>query len=168
SDYHFKTKNIFSDYQIPLIYAFAMAIDGIVSIFIGRAYDRMNEKGNGLKILIAIPLFTLFSSIFILSNFKFLILLGVILWGIVMGAHETIMRAGISDITPAKQRGTAYGIFNFSYGIAFFLGSSLAGFLYEYSINILMIVLISIQIFAAIFFLAQIEKSKSSSHYLYK
>ncbi|MBC7128151.1 MAG: MFS transporter [Thermoplasmatales archaeon] len=160
SGYHFKTKNIFSDYQIPLIYALAMAIDGIASIFIGKAYDRMNEKGNGLKILISIPILTLFSSIFILSNFKFLTLLGVALWGVVMGAHETIMRAGISDITPVKQRGTAYGIFNFSYGIAFFLGASLAGFLYEYSISILMFVLVSIQIFAATFFIAQIEKSK--------
>ncbi|MEM1514024.1 MAG: MFS transporter [Candidatus Thermoplasmatota archaeon] len=168
SGYHFKTKNIFSDYQIPLVYALAMAIDGIASIFIGKAYDKMKERGYGLKILLIIPILTLFSSVFILSDFKFLILLGIFLWGIVMGAHETIMRAGISDIIPFARRGTAYGIFNFSYGIAFFFGSSLAGFLYEYSINILIVVLVSIQIFATIFFLTQIEKSKSSSYYLYK
>ncbi len=153
SGYHFKARNIFQDYQIPMIYAFAMAMDGVTAIFIGKAYDRMNEKSSGLKLLLIIPVLTLFSSILIFSNFKFLIITGVILWGIVMGAHETIMRAGISDITPAVQRGTAYGIFNFSYGIAFLLGASLAGFLYEYSINALVIAIVSIQIFATIFFL---------------
>ncbi|MBC7080685.1 MAG: MFS transporter [Thermoplasmatales archaeon] len=168
SGYHFKAKNIFQDYQIPLMYAFAMAVDGIAAIFIGKTYDRMNKKGSGLRLLLVIPFLTLFSSILIFSNFKLLIVIGVILWGIVMGAHETIMRAGISDITLANQRGTAYGIFNFSYGVAFFLGASLAGFLYEYSVNALIIVIVLIQIFAMIFFLAQIEKAKLQTYYLHR
>ena len=168
SGYHFKTKNIFYDYQIPLVYALAMGIDGGIAMFIGKAYDRMNKKGDGLKLLLIIPLLTLLSSITILSSYKYLIILGIAFWGIVMGAHETIMKAGISDITSLRRRGTAYGLFNFSYGIALFFGGSMAGYLYEYSINVLLIILILIQIFAIFFFFAinrQIEKSKSQTYY---
>lgn len=51
-----------------------------------------------------------------------------------MGGHETIMKAAIADITPIKKRGTGYGIFNFSYGLALLAGGYIAGLLYERSI----------------------------------
>jgi MFS family permease len=51
-----------------------------------------------------------------------------------MGIHETIMRAAIADMTPPEKRGTAYGIFNTIYGIAFFAGGAFIGYLYNISI----------------------------------
>ncbi|HNQ83312.1 MAG TPA: MFS transporter, partial [Bacteroidales bacterium] len=76
------------------------------------------------------------------------IITGVILWGIVMGTHETIMKAGIADITSIRKRGTGYGIFNMLYGIAIFIGSAAAGFLYDYSINLLITLMIIVEMAA--------------------
>jgi len=38
------------------------------------------------------------------------------------------MKAAVADMTPLAKRSTAYGIFNFSLGLAFFIGGTLAGF----------------------------------------
>jgi MFS family permease len=45
-----------------------------------------------------------------------------------------VMRAAIADMVPANRRGSAYGIFNAAYGIFWFLGNALMGFLYDTSL----------------------------------
>lgn len=59
------------------------------------------------------------------------------LWGIGMGAQESIMRAAIAIMVSADKRGTAYGIFNTGYGVFWFIGSALMGMYYDLSITAL-------------------------------
>ena len=150
--YHFKARNILTDAQIPFFYAIAMAIDGAVALAIGKVYDvfksnRNNEK-SGLITLIIIPIFSLFIPVFAFSNSYTLVVLSVLIWGVVMGAHETIMKSAIADITPLEKRGTGYGVFNTAYGLAAFIGSALMGFLYDYSITALIIIACLIELFS--------------------
>ena len=56
-----------------------------------------------------------------------------------MGAQESVLRAAIGDLVAADKRGSAYGIFNTAYGIAWFLGSALMGVLYDNSLMYLVI-----------------------------
>lgn len=164
--YHFKTQHILSDTQIPLFYAFAMGIDAVVALGIGKIYDilknkRDNEKA-GLNTLIIIPLLSLFIPIFAFSQNYYFALVSVFIWGIVMGAHETIMKSAIADLTPLKKRGTGYGIFNTGYGIALFLGSALMGILYGYSIAALIIIAVVLEILAIpLFFIMRQEALKT-------
>ncbi len=37
-----------------------------------------------------------------------LILLGMFFWGVVMGSHETIMKASIADITSINKKGAGW------------------------------------------------------------
>jgi MFS family permease len=60
---------------------------------------------------------------------------GMGLWGVGMGAQESILRAVIATLVPAEHRGSAYGLFNAAYGIAWFLGSALMGYLYDVSLG---------------------------------
>jgi MFS-type transporter involved in bile tolerance (Atg22 family) len=69
-----------------------------------------------------------------LGSFHFA-LAGTALWGVGMGAQESIMRAAIADMVAADKRGSAYGIFNTGYGIFWFLGSALMGYLYDISLS---------------------------------
>jgi len=130
--YHFKTQAVISDIQIPIFYAIAMGVDALAALIIGKTYDKV-----GLKSLITIPLFTIFIPIFSFSHSYIYGLVGIILWGVVMGIHETIMRAAIADLTTIKRRGIAYGIFNTTYGIAWFLGAPIMGLLYNFGISYL-------------------------------
>ena len=125
--YHLKIKAIVSDAQIPVFYAIAMGVDGVVAIIIGKAYDK-----KGLKTLLTIPLLTLPIPFFVFSQSYASVLIGVVLWGAVMGIHETIMRAAIADLIPLARRGSAYGIFNTVYGLSWLIGATLMGFMYEF------------------------------------
>lgn len=58
---------------------------------------------------------------------------GMVLWGIGMGAQESIMKAAVAGIVPAQRRGSAFGIFNTGYGLAWFAGSMVMGALYDVS-----------------------------------
>jgi predicted MFS family arabinose efflux permease len=51
-----------------------------------------------------------------------------------MGAIEGVLRAGVSDLAPAHRRGAAFGSFHLVFGLAWFAGSALMGFLYDRSI----------------------------------
>ena len=154
--YHFKARAIMPDAQIPMFYAAAMLIDGGVALLIGKAYDNLirtkkNDKA-GLLTLIVIPLFSVLVPVLGFSSNYFLAVAGVLLWGIVMGAHETVMKSAIADLTPIKKRGTGYGIFNTSYGLAVLFGSALMGLLYDRSIPLLVGLSIALQVVAFVFF----------------
>ncbi len=160
--YHFKAKNVLSDAQIPLFYAIAMAVDGVAAWFIGIHYDRLKKRHDneraGLGTLLMIPLFSVFIPVFAFSmNFTFA-LISAIIWGIVMGIHETIMKSAIADLTPMKKRGTGYGIFNTAYGLAMFVGSAAMGVLYDHSIAAVIAVAVVLQLLALpVFFLMKKE-----------
>lgn len=150
--YHFKAKGIIPDAQIPLFYAIAMGIDGAFALIIGKTYDILKQRKNhthaGLYTLIALPIFSIPIPILAFSNHYKFAIISVMLWGIVMGIQETIMKSAIADLTPLKKRGTGYGIFNTSYGIAMFIGSAFMGFLYDYSIPILITSAVLLEIIA--------------------
>ena len=154
--YHLKVQNIFSDAYIPLFYAIAMGIDAVMALAIGKTYDLLKNKRKnenaGLFVLLVIPPLTMFIPLLAFSmNYEFIIL-SVVLWGMVMGTHETIMKSTIADITPLKRRGTGYGIFSAFYGLAIFGGSVMVGLLYDFSIPILIVITVIIEIIALYFF----------------
>ncbi|CEP77895.1 MAG TPA: MFS transporter [Defluviitoga tunisiensis] len=144
--YHLNVNSIISNVWIPIFYAIAMGIDGITALIIGRTYDNI-----GLKTLLIIPIATLVIPFFAFSYSKIFILFSIIIWGIVMGIHETIMRAAIADLIPLERRGTAYGIFNTVYGLSMFIGGTSIGFLYEISLSYVVTFVVIIEIISLIF-----------------
>jgi MFS-type transporter involved in bile tolerance (Atg22 family) len=75
-------------------------------------------------------------------------LLGMGVWGIGMGAQDSIMRAVIARMVSPDRRGSAYGLFNACYGLAWFLGSALMGALYDLSVPALIAFSVCAQILA--------------------
>lgn len=133
--YHLKNNNLMSDGDITLLYSMAMAADALTALLVGKAYDHIKiktgMKTGGLLVLMAIPFITLLLPFLTLSSSIPLIVVGMMVFGIVMGTHETVMRSAIADITPFNKRGTSYGVFNTVYGFALFGGSALMGWLYD-------------------------------------
>lgn len=127
--YHWKTRGLMPDAEIPVLFAIAMGVDALVALAVGHLYDR-----RGWSILLAIPLLSLPIAPLAFSDSHAGAVAGVILWGAAMGVHETILRAAVADLVPSSKRGLAYGLFNGLYGVAWFLGSALLGILYGLSI----------------------------------
>ncbi|MBE3583395.1 MAG: MFS transporter [Limnochordaceae bacterium] len=127
--YHFKAAHLMADAWIPVAFAVAMAVDAAAALVVGKLYDRV-----GLRVLLALPLGTLLAVLLVFSFRPLLAWAGVLVWGIVMGVQETIMRAAIADLSPLAIRGRAYGVFNTAFGVAWFAGSAIMGALYDISV----------------------------------
>ena len=149
--YHLKVQAIVPDAQIPIIYAVAMGVDALAALVIGKTYDKI-----GLISLLAVPVLTLPIPFLAFSYSYTRVLTSIVLWGVVMGIQETIMRAAIADLTPMKRRGFAYGIFNTAYGASWFLGGALMGLFYDVSINYIFLFVIVMELISIpVFFLVR-------------
>ncbi len=113
---------------IPILYAAAMAADAMAALVWGRLFD-----GFGFRVLLAIPFVTAaFAPLVFLGGYAAQVA-GVVVWGIGMGAQESVVRAGVARMAPAERRATAYGTFSAGFGVAWFLGSVVLGLLYTRS-----------------------------------
>jgi len=146
--FHFEKLSVVPKIWIPVFYAVAMGMDALSALFFGRLFDRV-----GLSILIVVSLLSsLFAPFVFLGGFS-LALIGMALWGIGMGAQESIMRAAMAEMVPINRRGSAYGIFNAGFGFSWFLGSAIMGILYDVSISSLIVFSVVVQLTSVPLFL---------------
>ncbi|RIK45149.1 MAG: MFS transporter [Chloroflexi bacterium] len=141
--FHFEKAAVTTDNWIPILYAVAMAVDALAALLFGRLYDRL-----GMRILVAVAALSAFFAPFVFFGGLHTALVGMVLWGIGMGAQESIIRAAVADLVAADRRGAAYGVFNAGYGLFWFLGSVLIGVLYDASIPALVLFSVGIQLLA--------------------
>ncbi len=127
--YHLGKQAIMPAGWIPLLYAFAMAVDAVAALIFGTLFDR-----KGIRVLIGSAVLSAFFAPLVFLGGFWGAFLGMGLWGIGMGAQESILRAAIATLVPPERRGSAYGRFNATYGIAWFFGSALLGYLYDASL----------------------------------
>ena len=76
------------------------------------------------------------------------LLVGVALWGVGMGAQESILKAAVTQMVPKASRATGYGVFECAFGVFWFLGSWLLGVLYDVSIPAMVAVSVAAQLTA--------------------
>ncbi|MEB3213829.1 MAG: MFS transporter [Leptolyngbyaceae bacterium] len=143
--FHFQQTEVMAVSDIPIFYAVAMAADAIAALILGRLFDR-----SGSITLVAAFLLSSLSVPLAFLGSKSLALLGMALWGIGMGTQESIMKAMVATLVPIERRGSAFGLFYVGYGIAWFVGSTAMGLLYDRAIAGLLAFSIVAQITAVV------------------
>jgi predicted MFS family arabinose efflux permease len=141
--FHFKKTANISDTEVALFYALAMGAGAMTNLVFGRLFDRAGYP-------VAISAFLLgavFAPFVFLGQF-WLILVGMILWGIGMGAQNSLLKAMLTDVIPAAKRSTGFGLFYSVFGAAWFIGSALMGFLYDKSLVTLIVFSVACQLLA--------------------
>lgn len=141
--FHLSSNTALDVALIPVLYALAMGVDGIAALIIGHVFDRI-----GLVILAVVAFISSFSAFFAFSTNESFVIFGIILWAISLGAQETLIGATIGKLVSKNKRSTAYGIFNTTYGFAWFLGSAIIGYYLDINIIILMAFSFIVQILA--------------------
>lgn len=139
-----ETSSIINSGTIPLLYAGAMLVDAVAALVFGYMYDKKGVKVLVLSTIISAP----FSAFVFLGKSVPMVIFGVVLWGIGMGAQESILKAAVTTMVPKSSRATGYGIFECSFGIFWFLGSWLLGVLYDVSVPVMVVVSVVAQIAA--------------------
>ncbi len=132
--YHFEKARSVAPDVIPIFYAVAMAIGGVSALAFGRLFDRL-----GTAIVIVAFLLSSFIAPLVFLTGGWAALVGMILWGIGMGAQESVLKSLIVGLVPSERRSTAFGVFDTGFGIAWFLGSWLMGVLYDVSLTALIV-----------------------------
>lgn len=145
--YHFQQTALFAPADIPLLYAGAMAINGLTALAYGRLFDRFGVVVLALGLLVsllALPLGFLFGPAGAI--------VGVACWAAGLGVQDATLRSGIAQVVSMNKRGNAFGIFNGVYGVMWFVGSAVMGLLYAHAIVALVIFGVAFQAAAAVMF----------------
>jgi predicted MFS family arabinose efflux permease len=126
--FHMQKTNLLDPRWIPITYAAAMGIDGLAALAFGRLFDHVGVWAMAASVAIAAAF-----PIAFLGGLP-LALAGIALWGVGIGAQESIMKATVARMVDKSRRATAYGVLNSAWGVAWFAGSAGAGWLYDHSI----------------------------------
>ncbi len=147
---HLAKSRLFAESTLPLLYAGAMLVDAVAALFFGWLFDKIRTKA--LVISTAISAF--FALLAFGSSSPAMVMLGVALWGVGMGAQESIMKAAVATMTSREHRASSYGAFEFFFGLSWFLGSWALGAIYDYSLTAFVAISVAAQLVALPCYLA--------------
>ena len=145
--FHFEKSGLTKPETIPLLYAAAMGLGGLTALIFGKLFD-----------IIGIPTIVVAIAISLLAlPFGFLgghagVYLSVGCWATGVGAQDALLRPAIAQVVSMNKRGSAFGALNGIYGVLWFLGSWLMGYLYDYSVMMLVVFGVAAQLVSAIMF----------------
>ncbi|HUN99479.1 MAG TPA: hypothetical protein VMU69_25005 [Bradyrhizobium sp.] len=78
-------------------------------------------------------------------------LIGALLWGTGLGAHESVMQAAVVEMVSQERLGSVYGLFDVAFGVTtWFAGSAALGALYDVSIGAMVALAVVAQLLAVV------------------
>lgn len=134
---------------IAILYAVVMGVDAIAALAFGRLFDRVGMRALALASLLSAGLAPL---VFLAPSLPVWIA-GAVLWGIGMGAQDSILKAAIATAVPKAARARAYGVFFSVFGVAWWAGSTAMGWLYDHAMIGLVVLSVVAQLASAVAFL---------------
>ena len=154
-----ETSSLVNSGTLPLLYAGAMLVDAISALFFGYLYDKKGVRALVLSTIISAP----FAYFVFMAQNEAMLLFGIALWGIGMGAQESILKAAVTSMVPKISRASGYGIFECAFGVFWFFGSWLLGVMYDYNLTLMIAVSIAAQLLAIPCYLVSYKLAQQKS-----
>ena len=114
---------------IPIVFVVMNAAYAIVAIPFGHLADKV---GFFILIVYGFLILVLSDIILALTNSVGWMFVGIIFWGIHLGMTQGLLLAMIAKLSPLELRGTSFGLFHAITGVALFIASLIAGYLWQY------------------------------------
>lgn len=160
--FHIKTNKVIDIKYITLLYMMVMGVDGLAAFIFGNLYDKKGAMTLWIAAIIGLSFAPL---VFWTTNITSIVI-GLILWGVLLGAMESIALAYIADNVEVNYRGRILGIYYTFYGITWFIGSWLMGILYNINPKYVAIFSVVILLSAIIVLWRQIKIRKNNENIL--
>jgi MFS family permease len=135
---HAQRTGLLSDAQVPILFAVAMAVDGIFGLIMGSMYDRF-----GPITLLVVPIAAAGSAV-AFTHAALLVWIGVAAWGIVNGVLDSTVKAVITELVPIHMRAIAFGWLALLRGVALLAAGALLGFTYDVSPTITIAIILTV------------------------
>lgn len=127
--YHLSKASIASEQWIPVMLAISTAFGVLANLGFGKAYDRA-----GLPVVIAAVCVSAAFSPFVFLGGFWLVLFGMLLWGVGYATQDTLLKAIVAEVLPEGKRNFAFGLYYAGYGVGWLVGSVVTGLLYDRSL----------------------------------
>ncbi|HNY76167.1 MAG TPA: MFS transporter [Bacteroidales bacterium] len=160
--FHIETNKVIDIKYITLLYMMVMGVDGLAAFIFGNLYDKKGAMTLWIAAIIGLSFAPL---VFLTTNITSIVI-GLILWGILLGAMESIALAYIADNVEVNYRGRILGIYYTFYGITWFIGSWVMGILYNINPKYVAIFSVIILLSAIIVLWRQIKIRKNNENIL--
>jgi MFS family permease len=134
--YHAQTQGLLTPAQVPLLFALAMAVDGLSGLLMGRFYDR---RGPG--VLLVVPVAAGLSAI-AFTGVGTLIWLGVAIWGMVNGVLDSTVKAVVTGLVEPAARSVAFGWLALARGLGLLVSGVVLGLAYDQSITLVVALIV--------------------------
>lgn len=141
--FHLVERGLLPAAGVPVLYAAAMAVDAVAALGTGWLFDRV-----GPVAVAVLPLLAAAVPALAFTDSLPAAVLGILTWGAAIGVQESTLRATVAELVAPSRRATAYGVYAAVIGAATLAGGALTGLLYEYSIPLLVGVVIAVQVAA--------------------
>jgi MFS family permease len=142
--YHAQTQGLLTSAQVPLVFALAMAVDGLSGLLMGRYYDR-----RGPRVLLLVPVAAALSAVAFTGD-PALVWVGVAIWGVVNGVLDSTVKAVVTELVEPPGRSIAFGWLALSRGIGLLMAGVLLGLAYDQSITLVVWLIVGINAVALI------------------
>src|SRR5450631_557641 len=136
--YHAQTTGLLSPAQVPLLFALAMAVDGLSGLVMGRYYD-----SHGPSVLLVVPVAAGLSSIAFTDNAT-LVWVGVAIWGVVNGVLDSTVKAVVTELVAAAGRSVAFGWLALARGLGLLAAGVVLGLAYDQGITLVVWLMVGI------------------------
>lgn len=138
--FHAQTHGLLTDALVPVVFAVAMATDGLSGLLVGRLYDRY-----GPLVLLTVPITAGIAAI-AFGGSPVLIWIGVAVWGLVNGVLDSTVKAVVTELVPSTSRAIAFGWLAFVRGCSLLIAGATLGAAYSASITLAITVVIAANI----------------------
>jgi MFS family permease len=136
--YHAQTQDLLTPAQVPLLFALAMAVDGLSGLVMGRYYDT-----RGPQVLLVVPLAAGVSAIAFTDN-AVLVWVGVAIWGVVNGVLDSTVKAVVTELVVPAGRSIAFGWLALARGLGLLTAGVVLGLAYDQSITLVVWLMVGI------------------------
>ncbi len=153
--FHFAQAHIVSTTTIPILYSVAMGTSGAGALLFGWLFDKYGFAILPPTVLVAASVAPL---VFFGGHDP--AIAGAALWGVALGAQNSVLTAGVAKLVPEQIRARAYGIFSALFGLGWFAGSALMGVLYDVSLDGLVAVSVIAELLALLPLLMALRSAK--------
>jgi MFS family permease len=141
--YQFVDNGLIAVAVVPLVYAAAMAVEAVAALGTGGLFDRI-----GGRVLLVVPVLVVAVPFTVFTAQLWLVLVGVLVWGLATGIQDSTVKAYVADLVPPGRRASAYGVFAAVQGIGALAGGALAGALVEGNVRLLGLTIAALQVAA--------------------